>query len=90
MSQETESGSSVGEFLDDEEEHPLFLRPLVKMRRSFLWFLIGSGALMIAAGALVDVVYGGLPVAAILAVMGISVALAGVLTRSALVLIGYQ
>ncbi|PSQ04732.1 hypothetical protein BRC95_07870 [Halobacteriales archaeon QS_5_68_33] len=90
MSQETETEPSGTEFLDEGEDHPLFLRPFVKMRRSFLWFLIGFGAIMVTAGAVVDLVHGDLPIAAILAVMGISVALAGVLARGALVLIGYR
>lgn len=89
MSQETETGPSGGEFLE-EENYSLLVRPLVKMRASFLWFLIGLGAIMVAVGVVVDLIYGDLPIAAILTVMGISAALAGVFARGTLILIGYR
>lgn len=90
MSQETQTGPSGDDFLDEDENRSLLVRPLVKMRTSFLWFLIGSGTITVAVSVVVDLVYGELPIAAILAVMGISVVLAGILARGAFILIGYR
>ena len=84
------SDQSTATDVDIEDDVNIVLKGALAVRNSLIAFLIALGATLFLTGFLIDVVSSERPISAILAVLGVSIVLAGILGWGALKAIGYS